>query len=506
MALPGLPKAQLAEEGRAIYERRCSVCHGDRGNGAYWASNSLVRPPRDFTRADPEALSRVVMIDAVAHGREGTAMTAWRSRLSPLQIDAVVDFIRAEFMSRRGEVAAKSATGVAFPGGLKGDAAKGSVFFHANCAECHGHSGDGRGRRAQMNVKKPLDFTTPQTRRAFDRARLFASISAGVPGTTMPAWSKVLSNQQIADVAEYAYRAFIAGDSAAKAHAASSGEAPDAGKQIYLQNCSYCHGQKGDGRTAAAQVLAPKPRDFTALPRVSLDQVTAAVRKGREGTAMPSFAKVLSDAQVKAVAEYVTLSLAGRKGEAGRYHTAQNGWPDHDVRYGPAIPFALGEQAVDAPLSTLSPAQREGLELFKGACVSCHFGRRDTRLATPIADTSHKDSSHKPADYEKGEHDKVPEIADLTPTEAEGRRLYQAACAQCHAADGTGANWIGRFLKPPPTDFNTPSYRALLSSGAFVMRTLRAPDGTSMPSFENVLSREQVEAIAAYVRRAFHTP
>ena len=100
----------------------------------------------------------------------------------------------------------------------------------------------------------------------------------------------------------------------------------------------------------------------------------------------------------------------------------------------------------------------------------------------------------------------MPEIVDPTPTEAEGGRLYQAACAQCHAADGTGQNWIGRFLDPSPTDFNAPKFKALLSSGAFVDRTLRAADGTSMPSFENAMSREQVDAIAAYVRRLIQAP
>ena len=96
---PGSAGAQTVEDGRKIYERRCSVCHGDKGSGAYWASDSLVPPPRDFTKADREVLTREAMIDAVANGREGTAMTAWRNRLSPGQIASVVDFVRSEFMS-----------------------------------------------------------------------------------------------------------------------------------------------------------------------------------------------------------------------------------------------------------------------------------------------------------------------------------------------------------------------------------------------------------------------
>ena len=239
------------------------------------------------------------------------------------------------------------------------------------------------------------------------------------------------------------------------------------------------------------------------------------VKEGRSGTAMPSFAKILKRSEIDAVAAYVTQTLAKRRDMKGRYHTAENGWPDHDARYGPAIPFALGELAADAPVASLTPRQREGLELFKGACVSCHFPKRADKgtdagkgeKATDDKAGGHAKSDHATSeDYEKGPHDVVPDIADLTPLQLEGRQLYQQSCAQCHAADGTGKNWIGRFLNPSPTDFNTERFRSLVASGAFIERTLKAPAGTSMPSFENVLSRKQVEAIAAYVRRAFQSP
>lgn len=502
MTWPGLANAQSAENGRAIYERRCSVCHGDKGNGAFWASGSLNPPPRDFTRTDADALSREVMIDTVAHGSRGTAMAAWRSRLSPAQIAAVVDFIRGEFMPRRAAIAPAGAAAQSLPGGLRGDAVKGGIFYHANCAECHGHAGDGRGRRADFMFPKPLDFTAAKTTRTFDRAKLFQSVSRGVPGAAMPAWSKVLNDQQIADVVEYVYGTFIETGGVAPTRATPGAQASDTGGRLYLRYCSYCHGINGDGRTAAAQVLDPKPRELTGVPQMSVSDVAAAVRGGRSGTAMPSFSKVLSEEEIRELAAYVAQRLPAREGGHGRYHTAQNGWPEHDARYGPAAPFALGERPVDAPISSLSSTQREGLVLFKGACVSCHFGKRSMpRVVTPISY-----QNHNPADYGKGPHDKVPEITDLTETESQGRRLYQTACAQCHAADGTGKNWIGRFLDPSPTNFSSAQSRALLSLEAFVERTLRPPEGTSMPSFERILSREQAEAIAAYSRRAFQAP
>ena len=42
-----------------------------------------------------------------------------------------------------------------------------------------------------------------------NRPALYAAISAGRRGTEMPAWDKVLAPQQLADVSEYLFAAFI---------------------------------------------------------------------------------------------------------------------------------------------------------------------------------------------------------------------------------------------------------------------------------------------------------
>ncbi len=38
---------------------------------------------------------------------------------------------------------------------------------------------------------------------------------------------------------------------------------PEAGKQLYAQRCSPCHGPDGKANTPTAQALNPKPRDHT---------------------------------------------------------------------------------------------------------------------------------------------------------------------------------------------------------------------------------------------------
>jgi mono/diheme cytochrome c family protein len=95
------------------------------------------------------------------------------------------------------------------PLGLKGDPAKGGVFFMTNCFTCHGPKGDGEGPRAYFITPPPRDFLLETSRQRLNRPVLFEAITNGRLGTNMPAWGKVLSNQEIADVAEFVFQNFI---------------------------------------------------------------------------------------------------------------------------------------------------------------------------------------------------------------------------------------------------------------------------------------------------------
>jgi mono/diheme cytochrome c family protein len=251
-----------ASRGRQIYARVCSVCHGDRGNGSMWASANLNPAPRDFSSpAAKEELTRDRMITAVANGRPNTAMQGYSTKFSRDETEAVVDYIRGAFMRipeansgisgthARGLPAAgekdkgkgnkaeghehhnhggggdandhaahghgtPSADGkvdmkAGFKGGLVGDAVAGRKFYEANCATCHGVKGDGLGPRAYFINPKPAVFISPASRASFNRPTLFDATSTGRRGSEMPAWDKVLGPQEIANVSEYVFRAFI---------------------------------------------------------------------------------------------------------------------------------------------------------------------------------------------------------------------------------------------------------------------------------------------------------
>jgi mono/diheme cytochrome c family protein len=95
------------------------------------------------------------------------------------------------------------------PNGLKGDYAKGRKFFLGNCADCHGAKGDGQGKRAYFINPRPVDFTSTKARSRLNRPAIYTFTTHGKLGTEMPAWGKVLSEQEIADVSEYVFKAYI---------------------------------------------------------------------------------------------------------------------------------------------------------------------------------------------------------------------------------------------------------------------------------------------------------
>jgi cytochrome c oxidase cbb3-type subunit III len=298
--------------------------------------------------------------------------------------------------------------------------------------------------------------------------------------------------------------------------------AHERGRAIYNFRCYFCHGYSGDAKTLAATFLAPPPRDFSAATpaELPLERIAAAVREGRPGSAMQSYARWLDAREVDEVAAFVAREFVRDKARNSAYHTAANGWPDHERRHGAAFAFARGEIALDAPVESLGATAQEGRRLFFAACISCHDRARvddagpvwQTRpVSFPRMGFAPGDASAPPpVDAVTGasvyaRHDVMPVIAGLSARERRGQALYQANCAFCHGADGSGKNWIGQFMEPHARDLG--SFTRQQMSQARLVATIR--DGlpqTSMPAWRHVLSSAQIDALAAYVRRAFVRP
>jgi mono/diheme cytochrome c family protein len=155
-------------------------------------------------------------------------MMPYGSRLSQEQVESVVDYIRVAVMKfplaqveaeRQGtkpeeQVISDQNVFMAqpLPGSLMGNHKNGGRIFNKNCVPCHGKNGDGQGPRAYFINPKPRNFISNDSRLALNRPKIFKAVTNGFPGTVMPAWGKVFSEQDIADVAEYVFRAFIKAD------------------------------------------------------------------------------------------------------------------------------------------------------------------------------------------------------------------------------------------------------------------------------------------------------
>jgi mono/diheme cytochrome c family protein len=82
-------------------------------------------------------------------------------------------------------------------------------------------------------------------------------------------------------------------------------------------------------------------------------------------------------------------------------------------------------------------------------------------------------------------------------TEVDARPLFAQACAKCHAADGTGG--LPMVANGPrPMDLTAAEWQRSRSDAELVA-TVRDGRG-AMPPFKDVLSGEQITALAAYVR------
>lgn len=294
-------------------------------------------------------------------------------------------------------------------------------------------------------------------------------------------------------------------------------ETHELGRNIYNFRCYFCHGYSGDGKTLASTYLDPKPRNFitTSIDQLSPTQMRDAVAKGRSGTAMQGFESLLTADEITAVVDFVRQEFMVDKASNTRYHTPENGWPDHQ-RYSAAFAFATGTVTIDTPTEKLTPELRAGRRLFMSTCVSCHDRAHVSEpgqaweshaLSYPRngfvpGDTQNVDTVSGASPYHL--HDKMPQLVDLSAQELRGQTVFQDNCAFCHAADGTGRNWIGSFLQPHPRDLTEPVFMSAMTHERLAGVIRDGLPGTSMPAWKSVLSQAQIQAVVAYISKAFH--
>lgn len=217
-----LPMATSAQDssGQAVYEKYCSQCHGDKGDGHGIATIYLKPAPRDFTsgkykiRRTPtgslpldEDLKRVVEV-----GLPYTAMPGFSGSLTDSQIDSVVEYIKSfspdfedpELTPEPFEIPSP-------PPYTEASVARGAeLYVQTGCGACHGEIGYGDGLSAPtlrddwgVHIK-PADLSKPWTFRGGGRREdIFRTMSAGFNGTPMPGFHGALPPEDIWGIVDY---------------------------------------------------------------------------------------------------------------------------------------------------------------------------------------------------------------------------------------------------------------------------------------------------------------
>jgi mono/diheme cytochrome c family protein len=205
-------------------------------------------------------------------------------------------------------------------------------IYQESCSVCHGD--DGRGAvwgQASLAVP-PRNFRTAESQRELSRERMIASVTAGRPGTPMPGFGSQLTIDEITAVVDWVRSEFMArGDSSAAdpharvlpgntqygpigqaqpRHSLPDDHTGDAarGARLYAENCVPCHGANGAGDGPRAYFIFPKPRNFhDPATRRYFDRrnLYNGIKFGVVGKEMPAWGKVLSDAQIVDLTEYV---------------------------------------------------------------------------------------------------------------------------------------------------------------------------------------------------------
>lgn len=172
----------------------------------------------------------------------------------------------------------------------------GHALFGDNCGACHGENAYGGPGFPDLRDTRWLWGGTP--------ADVQESIRVGINSNNpesrfsqMPAWgrNKMLDQEQISDVARFVKSL---SDSAIRM---SDPDSVEAGRNVFKQNCSACHGTDAKGNT---NIGAPDLTDNFWLYGSDLGQIYTSIYYGRQGH-MPAWEDRLSSTDRKLLVLYL---------------------------------------------------------------------------------------------------------------------------------------------------------------------------------------------------------
>ncbi len=310
--------ADAVRAGRDVYYQNCFFCHGDLLDGDGHFSEGFTNPlPANFqdvgTIAQLEEAFLFWRINTGGPGLPGegtpwnSAMPVWHEYLDENEVWQVIIFLY-DYVGQVPRIWDQDKSRVATE--IKDQLARqrskmtGKPLYQFRCAVCHGDEGLGDGPAAELMYPRPRDFglglfkykTTPGALPPSD-ADLVQTISAGLTGTAMPGWAKLLSKAQIeslvpvikgfdfaatwppedADDSRFDSEGRYTGDDfiaiterePVAGQVAYGPESVARGEEVFAKACNECHGEDARGNITSGKRLEDDwgyriwPRDLT---------------------------------------------------------------------------------------------------------------------------------------------------------------------------------------------------------------------------------------------------
>jgi DMSO reductase family type II enzyme heme b subunit len=203
LAVPSPVLAQKGDPGagKAVYDRKCALCHGEKGDGNGPGAERFVPRPRDFTKGLFKIRSTATntpsdqdLFDIVTKGMPGTSMPGW-SMLPEQDRWNVVAYIK-RFAADRFSEEPKPLELPKEVASSEESIKRGREMFEAiECNKCHGNAGRADGpSRPELKDEwgfsiAPANLTKRWTfRGGKSRKDIATRLAAGVLGTPMPAF------------------------------------------------------------------------------------------------------------------------------------------------------------------------------------------------------------------------------------------------------------------------------------------------------------------------------
>lgn len=212
--------AQRAE-GKQLYDKYCSQCHGLTGDGVGPATPRVKPMPRDFTagkykfRTTPSGKlpTDADLRRAIRDGLPYTSMPGWPS-FSDQEVQNIIYHLKTFSANFQDPERDAPPIDIPEPPAADGDAlTRGRAVYEAQgCGACHGNLGRGDGLSAPTLTDdwgshiRAADMTMRWTFRGGPtRKDIFRTFSTGVNGTPMPSYADTLAVEDRWDLVNYIY-------------------------------------------------------------------------------------------------------------------------------------------------------------------------------------------------------------------------------------------------------------------------------------------------------------